>query len=203
MLLKSGHTWIIAINRIVKFIRYNCIHCRKRDKQLCLQVMSPCPVERLKPAPAWSTIGIDLFGPFHIKCEVNKRSTGKCYAVIFTCLLVRAVHLETAPDYSTEGFLFTFRRFTAIRVFPNKVYFDGGSQLVGAANELKTVFGHLDWDQIKASGTNKNLEWVFSPGEDPMVQWLLRRSNQIHKSLFTMQLESKTLHIENCLLFCM
>ena len=77
------HFWIIAINRIVKIIRYNCIPCRKRNKQLCSQVMSPLPVERLKPAPAWSTIGIVLFGPFHIKGEVNKRSTGKCYGLTF------------------------------------------------------------------------------------------------------------------------
>ena len=61
--------------------------------------------------------------------------------VIFTCLLVRAVHLETTPDYSTEGFLLAFRRFTAIRGFPNKVYSGGGSKLVGAANQLlNTVF---------------------------------------------------------------
>ena len=100
------HLWIIAINRIMKIIRYNCIPAERAISSS--QVMSPLPVQRLNPAPAWSTIGIDLFGPFHY---VNKRNTGKCYGMIFTCLLIRAVHLETAPDYSAEAFLLSFSQF--------------------------------------------------------------------------------------------
>ena len=50
---------------------------------------------------------------------------------MFTCLLVRAIHLEMAPNYSTDVFLMTF---------PNKIYSDVGSQLVGASSELKVVY---------------------------------------------------------------
>ena len=82
-------------------------------------------------------------------------------------MLVRAVHLELASDYSTEGFLMSFRRFTTIRGFSNKIYSDGGSQLVGASNELKTVFKTLDWERIKAFDVNKNLELIFSTGDSP------------------------------------
>ena len=60
-----------------------------------------------------------------------------------------------------------FRRFTAIRGFPNKVNSDGGNQLVGASIELKNVFKALDWERFKAFGVNKNLEWVFSLGDSP------------------------------------
>ena len=82
-------------------------------------------------------------------------------------MLVRAAHLELASDYSTEGFLMAFRRFTAIRGFPNKIYSDGGSQVVGANRELKNVFKALDCERIKAFAVNKNLECVFSPGDTP------------------------------------
>lgn len=47
---------------------------------------------------------IDFFGPFKIRDEVKKRTTGKAYGVIFNCLGTRAVHVELAPDYSTEKF---------------------------------------------------------------------------------------------------
>ena len=159
--------WIISVERIAKKIRHNCVPCKKRDAQPSSQVMSPLPISRLKPAPAWTYTGIDLFGPFLVKGEVNKRSSGKCYGIIFTCLLIRAVHLEIAPNYSTDGFLMAFRRFTSIRGFPNKIYSDGGSQLVGASSELKAVHNNLDWNRIKACGSDMNLEWVFSPGDSP------------------------------------
>jgi hypothetical protein len=45
--------------------------------------MGKLPQQRLKPAPAWSSTGVDLFGPFRIRDEVKKRFIGKAYEVIF------------------------------------------------------------------------------------------------------------------------
>ena len=47
--------------------------------------MGKLPLERLKPAPPWNSVEIDLFGPFEIQGEVDKHSTGKAY-VIYFCL---------------------------------------------------------------------------------------------------------------------
>ena len=66
------------------------------------------PTERLKPAPPWSSTGIDLFGPYKIRDEVKKRTTSKAYGVIFNCLGTRAVYLDIAADYSTDKFLMVF-----------------------------------------------------------------------------------------------
>ena len=44
--------------------------------------MGKLPVDRLKPSPAWTCTAIDLFGPFKIRDEVKKRTTGKTYGVI-------------------------------------------------------------------------------------------------------------------------
>ena len=160
--------WIVSAERIAKKLRYNCVSCRRRDAKPASQVMSPLPIERLKPAPVWTYTAVDLFGPFIIKGEMNKRSSGKCYRIIFTCLLVRAVHLEIAPNHSTDGCLMAFRKFTSIRRFPHKIYSDVGSQLVGASSELKTMYNNLDWKSIKScGGSSMNLEWVFSPGDAP------------------------------------
>ena len=159
--------WIISVERIAKGIRHNCVPCRKRDARPSSQVMSPLPIGPIKPAPAWTYTGIDLFGLFLVKGEVNKRTSGKCYGIIFTSLLVRAVHLEVAPNYSTDGFLMAFRRFTSIRGFPNRIYSDGDSQLVGVSSELKIVHSNRDWNNIKSCGSDMNLGWVFSPGDSP------------------------------------
>ena len=66
--------------------------------------MTPLPIERMKPAPAWSTTSIDMFGPFMIRGQVNKRARNKGYGIIFTCLLTRAVYLDLADDYSMQTF---------------------------------------------------------------------------------------------------
>ena len=46
--------------------------------------MSPLPIERLKPSPAFLYIAVDYFGPFIIRGEVQKRTRGKAYGVILT-----------------------------------------------------------------------------------------------------------------------
>ena len=103
--------------------------------KLMSQVMAPLPVDRLKPAPPWYSSAVDIFGPLSIKGEFNKRSSGKGYGVIFTCLLTRAVYIDIATDYSTDAFLLVFKRFASLRGYPRKVFSDRGSQLVAASKE--------------------------------------------------------------------
>ena len=60
-------------------IRYSCVTCKKVNKITTTQLMGRLPQERLKPAPAWNCAAVDLFGPFRIRGEVQKRTTGKAY----------------------------------------------------------------------------------------------------------------------------
>ena len=61
--------------------------------------MGVLPTQRLKPAPAFDSTLVDLFGPYAIRGEVQKRTTGKGYGVIFTDLVSRAVHIEGCFGY--------------------------------------------------------------------------------------------------------
>ena len=90
---KRLHFWIIGIQKLCKSIRQNCVECRKRFSKLCSQVMGKLPLERLKPSPPSSSTGIDLIGPYEIRGEVNKRSSGKAYGIIFVCLPTTAVYI--------------------------------------------------------------------------------------------------------------
>ena len=86
--------WVTKLPQLVKSIRYRCVDCKKLDKIVGKQIMAPLPEERLKPSPAFYNTSLDFFGPFQIKGEVNKRSRGKAYAVIFTRLSCRAVYCD-------------------------------------------------------------------------------------------------------------
>ena len=165
--------WITRIHQLVKSLQNNCVVCRRHGGKLQEQIMSPLPIERLKPAPVWNYTGLDLFGPLYIKGEVNKRSLGKGYGIIFTCLLTRAVFIDIATDYSTDAFLIVFRRFVSIRGYPSKVYSDPGSQLKSASKEVNEMFEGWNWKRIQDEGANKGLEWKFPPAEAPWYKWML------------------------------
>ena len=159
--------WVVGLQKLCKMTRFNCIVCRKKYSKLSSQIMGVLPEGRLKPSPPWSVIGIDLLGPFDIRGEVNKRSYGKGYGVIFVCLPTTAIYLDIANDYSTNAFLIVFRRFVSLRGYPSVVHSDAGSQLVGASDVLRDICNGWDWEQIMDYSTNGGLQWQFSPGDAP------------------------------------
>ena len=158
--------WVIGLPRIVKSITYNCVTCKKLDKKTTMQLMGWFPQERLKPAPAQNCTAVDLFGPFRITGEVQKRTTGKAYGVIFNCLSMQAVHVDLV-HYSTEKFLMVLRRFVSLRGYPAKMISDNSTQLTTANEELKKVGASWDWDELAAFSARKGMEWKFLLADAP------------------------------------
>ena len=97
--------------------------------------MAPLPEERMKPTPAFHNTSIDIFGPFTIKGEVNKRIKSKAFGVIFTCMSTRAVYCDLSQNYSTDAFMLVLRRFVCIRGNSSKIYSDRGTQLAALRKE--------------------------------------------------------------------
>ena len=159
--------WIVKLGKLVRSVRFNCVPCRKIEKKCCEQIMSPLPDVRLQPAPAWSSVSLDLFGPIEIRGEVNKRSRGKAYGVLFNCLLTRAVHIDVAPDYSTDAFLQALRRFMSFRGSPTNIFSDPGSQLQGAANTLNNIKENLDEKKLLEFGIKNGFQWHFTAADAP------------------------------------
>ena len=161
--------WITRLETMIKSIKHKCVDCRKLNKARLKekQAMASLPIDRLKPAPPWYSVTIDFTGPHEVKGEVNKRSRGKAYGVIFTCNLTRATHIEISPDYGTDSFLSALRRFMNIRRNPAKIRSDRGSQLVSANEELKRMILGLNLQQLREFGIEEGFEWDFSPAEAP------------------------------------
>ena len=157
--------WIICIRILVKQIVSKCIVCCKRKKTLCSQLMGQLPIERMQSSPPFSSTVIDFFGPYSIRGEVQKRIRGKCYGVIFVCM----VYVDVSQNYSTEKLLQVLRRFTSARLWPNKIFSEQGSQLVAASKELRDIIKGIDWDLLKRFSVNYNTEWCFAPADSPWV----------------------------------
>ena len=159
--------WIIGVRKIVRKLCWLCVPCRIKFQRMESQIMAPLPIERIKPSPPFTHTGIDYFGPFSIRGEVNKRVIGKCYGVLLVCQSSRAVHVDLASDYSTDSFLQLLRRFASIRGWPAKFFSDQGSQLLAASKELIDAIEALDTDRIKEFSIQQGCDWHFSPPDAP------------------------------------
>ena len=133
-----GHTWaslrqlywIVKDSVTVRRVIGNCVFCKKRKAPVGQQLMADLPLGRLQVnEPPFLPVGVDYFGPFLVK---QGRSQVKRHGCIFTCLSMRAVHLEVAYNLTTDSFLQALRRFRSRRGKPQQIHSDNGTNFVGA-----------------------------------------------------------------------
>ncbi|XP_064641949.1 uncharacterized protein LOC135496518 [Lineus longissimus] len=108
--------------------------------------MADLPTDRLEPAPPFTHCGVDVFGPWTIK---EGRKEIKRWGVLYTCLGMRAIHVETLNSMSTDSFINSLRRLIAVRGAVQLIRCDNGTNFVGAKNELEQAWSEMDFDQIR------------------------------------------------------
>lgn len=153
--------WIISARSTVRRILNNCVSCRKREAHTAEQKMANLPAERVTPGKApFTYTGTDCFGPFDVQ---RGRTTVKRYGIIFTCLTLRAVHIEVANSLDTESFINALRRFSARRGQPEQIRSDNGGNFVKGEKELREAVKQWNQSQIHKFLLQRNIKWVFNP----------------------------------------
>ena len=188
--------WIVKARRLVKKIIQGCVVCKRLYAKPSSQLMADLPSERIEPnTPAFTNIGVDIFGPYTIK---NYRSEIKRYGCIFTCLASRAVHIEKLNSLDMDSFVNGFRRFIARRGVPAKVYSDNGTNIVSGEKEMRLAFRDL----IQSSAfqgylATRHIEWSFIPPASPHMGGVWERLvGLIKRVLVTVLKESRRLNDE-------
>ena len=165
----SSHTWSVLRERYwilkgadtVRKILGKCIFCQRRNSAFGKQYMADLPSCRVTPGnPPFFFTGIDYFGPIMVKQGRNRL---KRYGCVFTCLTMRAVHLEMSYSLDTDAFINAFRRFISRRGNPHTIYSDNGTNLVGGYLELKRSLKDLDQSTISDHLNRKEIRWRFNP----------------------------------------
>ena len=153
--------WIVKGHSNVKRVLNRCLHCKKKNAVLGNQQMAPLPVERLIPnKPPFTYVGVDYFGPLYVK---RGRSTEKRYGCLFTCLTVRAVHIEIAHSLELDSFLCALQRFISRRGKPAVIYSDNGTNFRGGDRELRESIESWNKLQLNSTMVQKEIEWHFNP----------------------------------------
>ena len=131
--------WIVRLRRIAKTVCKECVFCRRQDSKACSQPVAPLPELRVKAAPPFTVTGLDYAGPLFCLDFPSK----KLYILLFTCAVVRSVHLELTDSLNLSDCILAIRRFVARRGLPSVFYSDNAKTFVGVSHLLQQHHGPL------------------------------------------------------------
>ena len=153
--------WIMKGRAAVKRTLSDCFSCRKRQAPVGEQKMANLPQDRVTPnKPPFTYVGVDCFGPFLVR---RGRSQAKRYGVIFTCLTIRAIHIEVVHSLDTDSFVNCMRRFIARRGQPEQIRSDNGGNFVRGEKELRNAIDGWNQEVIAEFLLQRSVQWIFNP----------------------------------------
>ena len=163
--IRAGGYWIIGGKRTVSRVLHQCVICRKVRGKTITQKMGDLPSDRIEPSPPFTYVGVDVFGPWQV-CTRRTRggsANSKRWAVLFTCLVSRAIHIEVSEELSTSSFINSLRRFIALRGPVKQIRSDRGTNFVGAVNELGLQAVFDEGGPIHQFLSEHSCVWIFNP----------------------------------------
>ena len=178
--------WTSHASKLSKSVCDSCQMCKRIKAKTLSQVMGPMPAARLSPSPPFSSTMVDLFGPISVRGEIQKRTTGKAWGVVFADLCSRAVHIEVTCGYDAQSFLLALQRFTSVRGWPVEFFSDPGTQLKASA-------------EIIAKSTDHGTTWHFSPADSPWRQGTVEALIKSVKRAFMLSVKNQRLSIPELL----
>ena len=122
-----------------------------------MPLMPPIPTERVSASAPFTYTGVDYFGPLFIR---TKGESQKVWVCLYTCLVVRAVHLELMYDMSAYQFLLGFRRFRAQHGKPCKIISDNAAHFKLASDTIDKIC-QPKYSMDLYSGTSTMDGWIL------------------------------------------
>ncbi|XP_075163256.1 uncharacterized protein LOC142235886 [Haematobia irritans] len=171
--------WIPGLRAVVRSVSSVCQICKNKRATPNPPEMGELPPERLMPyTRPFTYTGIDFFGPLEV--AVGRRRE-KRWGVLFTCLTVRAVHIEISPSLSTDAFMLVFKQFVSRRGTPHKIISDNGTNFRGASRLLQSEIEKLSTENLKRN--HPGIEWCFIPPASPHMGGVWERMVRSVKSI--------------------
>ena len=195
ILMEYYYYWILRCRVVVKQTIRHCAPCRRMIQVVSIPKMADLPQERLPKNNqfVFESTGLDFIAPFPVK---NNGELFSRYLLLFTCLVVRAVHLEVPNDLSTDSTINCIRRFVSRRGKPNKFISDCGKPFVGSNNSLQSSIANLRASKFFAAKLHFmkfEIVWKFNPPAGPHFGGNWERLVQILKLSLYKVIGSRTL----------
>ena len=192
--------WILGGRKTVKDILSKCNACLKVNGVFFnTPAHPPLPDFRVRQARCFSSIGIDMAGPFKIEdTDLNEtnslqRSFSKSYVLMITCASSRAVHLETTRSLSVKDFILALQRFMDVRGVPSHIESDNSKTFIRANKEFSSIFNSK---RARRFFQQKRIEWNFYTEYSPWKGGMTERLNDIFKKIARKTLGHNILNFE-------
>ena len=156
--------WIVKGRDLIRQHKFKCVDCKKHNPKPVPPPMADLPSFRVTPGKFFDKVGVDYFGPIMVK---QGRSTVKRYGCLFTCLKIRAVHIELAENLEADSFILCLRNFIGRRGQPSDIYSDNGSNFIGTERELRHGLANLDQVKVENFLAPQMIQWHFNPPYTP------------------------------------
>jgi hypothetical protein len=180
--------WIHRGKSVAKQIVARCPGCIRAHGGHCVVPPSPAlPRFRVQRSLPFQHSGLDYFGPLLIRltpavvsssqekgipavdlsnAESQERPTAKIWICLFTCAVIRAVHLEVVLDNSVDQFLMALQRFCSIYGCPETITSDNAEQFKASNKILRKI--HKD-NKTLGYLTSNGINWHFIPALSPWM----------------------------------
>ena len=154
--------WIVRGRQFVRKLIGRCSICRRFEgKPYQAPPPPPLPEFRVRETPPFTATGIDFLGPLYVRTHEKSEKVWVC---LYTRCVTRAVHLDVVPTLTKEGFIRSFRRFTARRGVPSTIVSDNAGTFKAASREIKTM---LRDPGIRRFFVGMNITWSFNLPKAP------------------------------------
>ena len=122
--LRNHGFWITCARQSVKKVISKCITCQKFNNfAFSYPKMTNITKDRMNLVKPFQHTGVDFTSHIFVKDPTTNKCV-KMYILIYTCLNIRAIHLDLLPDMSAQSFLLSFQRFSNIHGICSHLYSD-------------------------------------------------------------------------------
>ncbi|KAK3545643.1 hypothetical protein QTP70_008781 [Hemibagrus guttatus] len=163
--IRNAGYWIVGVKKLINSILHKCVMCNKLRGKITEQKMADLPIDRLSTEPPFTYVGLDVFGPWTVVARRTRggQAQSKRWAVLFTCMSTRAIHIELIDCMDSSTFINALRRFFALRGPVKQIRSDCGTNFVGACKELEIVLTDSQQPSVKRYLGGEGCSWVFNP----------------------------------------
>jgi len=151
--------------------------------------MAPLPDMRVPGAlqsevVPFQYIALDAAGPFTVAQGEGRGSKHrKRWFIVFRDLLYGGIYLEVLTHMDIVAFLNTLSRLCFERTVPKHIVCDNGTNFVGGANELNSMWDEIDKNEIRRR--RPDITWDFVPPSTPHMNGAAERMVQSAKLALT------------------
>ena len=153
------------------------------------QEISNLPLTRFPSSTSYNhAIAVDFAGPY-LTYGPKQLQPQKVWLMITACLVTRYITATVVTSMSTAAFLEAFRQYVAANGAPRYCYSDQGTNMVGAAPDLRKALRTLDWSKIQNHGQGQGWDWKFHPAKSSSFSGIVEIAVKLIKLSLTKALQ--------------